>query len=138
MNAIKNVLTLKIIFLILLVDILESVGELFFKQGVLATGIDQVTLRNFFVFTIKVLQEPALWLGILSYMANFVLWMAILSRIDLSLAFPVGGAIYIIIPILSMIFLHEQISSLRWVGIFCIIAGVSLVSKSTNAGQQLS
>jgi drug/metabolite transporter (DMT)-like permease len=128
----KGALTLKIFFLIILTDVVESVAELFFKKGALATGMENVGLRNFSAFTLKILSVPSVWMGILFYAMNFFLWMAVLSRVDLSVAFPIGSATYIIVPILSMLFLHEKVFFLRWVGIILIIMGVYYISKSTK------
>jgi len=137
MKNIKNNLTLKIIFLMLMTDVLESVGELFFKQGVSATGTDHVALQNCLIFFTKLVGQPTLWFGVLAYALNFILWLAVLSRIDLSVAFPIGNATYIIIPFLSMIVLHEKITLLRWIGIACIIIGVTLISRSTESEQKI-
>ncbi|MBF0618668.1 MAG: GNAT family N-acetyltransferase [Candidatus Omnitrophica bacterium] len=126
-------LTLKLLFLILMTDILESVGEIFFKQGVTATGFSNVTLHNALAFLVKLSATPALWFGVLTYILNFVLWMAVLSRVDLSIAFPIGNATYIIIPFLSMLILHEKVSLLRWAGIACIIIGAALITRSAHS-----
>jgi drug/metabolite transporter (DMT)-like permease len=129
---IKGVLTLKIFSLILLTDLLESVAELFFKKGALATGIENVTLANFWLFTLHIISASYLWIGIFLYILNFFVWMTVLSRLDLSVAFPTASASYILIPLLSMIFLHEKIFLLRWVGIILIIIGILFISKSTK------
>ncbi|MDD5730358.1 MAG: EamA family transporter [Candidatus Omnitrophica bacterium] len=128
----KNSLTLKIFSLIIITDILESVAELFFKKGATATGMENITLHNFLYFTLKIFSVPSLWVGILFYVINFLLWMVVLSKIELSVAFPVGSATYIFVPILSMIFLHEKVGLMRWFGVFLIIIGVYFISKSTR------
>jgi drug/metabolite transporter (DMT)-like permease len=76
-----------------------------------------------------------LWLGLISVALTFVLWSTILSKIDLSVAVPVASFSYILIPIASIIFLHEKISALRWSGIFFILAGVIVVSLSEKTSQ---
>ncbi|MDD5774299.1 MAG: EamA family transporter [bacterium] len=132
MKNIKNRLTLKVFFLIIITDVLESVAELFFKNGATATGMNNIGLHNFLEFTFKILSVPSLWIGILIYAVNFFVWMIILSRIELSVAFPIGSTTYIIVPILSIMFLHEKVFLLRWVGILLIIIGVYFISKSTE------
>ncbi|MBF0478043.1 MAG: EamA family transporter [Candidatus Omnitrophica bacterium] len=132
MKLLKNHLTLKIYFSVLMTDVTESFGELFFKKGVVATQIHHVSWQNIWVFASHLLTASNFWIGFLFYIINFVIWMAVLSRIDLSIAFPVGGATYVIVAFLSMIFLHEHITSTRWLGILCIIAGVTLISQSTR------
>ncbi|MBF0485865.1 MAG: EamA family transporter [Candidatus Omnitrophica bacterium] len=138
MTKITHNLTVKIVSLMLLADLTESAGELLFKKAVLATGVDHVVVQNFFPFLLKLSTMPFLWLGLLIYLANFVFWMAVLSRLDLSIAFPIGNATYIIIPFLSMIALHEKISIVRWLGAACIIIGVTLISQSSKKDPLLS
>jgi drug/metabolite transporter (DMT)-like permease len=70
------------------------------------------------------------WWGILIYIASFILWLVIIYRIDLSIAMPVGSAAYVFIPIMAIIFLHETVSPLRWLGIGMVILGIYFISKS--------
>jgi drug/metabolite transporter (DMT)-like permease len=135
MRKIKGSLTLKIFILIVMTDVIESVAELFFKKGALVTGINNVTLANAWLFLCRIVAAPSLWAGVLLYIANFFLWIIVLSKIDLSVAFPVGSTTYIIVPLLSIIFLHEKVALMRWIGIVLIIIGVLFVTKSTKIGK---
>jgi drug/metabolite transporter (DMT)-like permease len=63
---------------------------------------------------------------------TFVIWSTILSKIDLSVAVPIASFSYILVPIVSIVFLHEQISLFRWLGILLILTGVVFVSLSTE------
>ena len=125
-------LTLKIFLVIAFADLLESAAEILFKKGAISTGITDITMANFAPFILKIFSSPILWAGIAIYVFNFLLWMAVFSRIELSVAFPVGSVIYIIVPIFSMIFLHEHVTPVRWLGIVVICAGIYLVSQSTR------
>ena len=60
------------------------------------------------------------------------MWITALSKADLSVVYPVGSTNYIIVMILSLVFLHEQISPLRWVGVGFIIAGIYFIFQSTH------
>lgn len=128
----KNSLGFKIMFLIIMSDVLESIAELFFKKGALATGMENIGIHNLLQFTLKIISVPSLWAGVLFYGLNFLVWIIVLSRIELSVAFPIGSTTYIIVPVLSMLFLHEKVDLLRWVGIALIIIGIWLISKSTQ------
>ena len=79
-----------------------------------------------------------MWLGIFFYALNFVVWIVILYKVDLSIAMPVGSTSYIFIPIMAMLFLHEHISVLRWVGILLIILGIHFVSQSKKPAKEES
>ena len=132
MSKRKGVLTLQVFSLILLTDVLESVTQLFFKKGAMDTGFVDVSFASFLPYLYKILASGNLWIGIFCYVLNFFLWMAVLSQVDLSVAFPVGSTSHIMVPILAVLFVGEKISVLRWCGIFLIIIGIYFIQKSTQ------
>jgi len=128
----KNRLTLNIFLLIVMTDIGESVAQLFLKKGLVKIGITSIDFNNIISFLSAGAASYFVWLGIFVYIINFFLWMAVLSRVDLSVAFPVGSTSYIFVPLLAVIFLGESVTGLRWAGIILIILGIHFVSKSTK------
>ena len=74
---------------------------------------------------------PAILAAIPVYAISNVGWLVVLSRLNLSVAYPFLASLYIFLPILSMIFLDESVSLQHWVGIFIIGLGVAVV---LNAG----
>ncbi len=129
----KNTLTLKIIAFLVSSDILETFTQFCFKKSALSESAFQiVSPLDIFIFVKTVLLSGFLWLGILSVILTFIIWSAILSKIDLSVAVPIASLSYILVPLASSIFLHEKIITLRWLGIFFILSGVIFVSISTN------
>jgi len=118
--------------LIVLTDIGESIAQLFMKTGLNQTGMDSVTFANLQMFFQANVSNAYIWLGIFVYIINFFLWITILTRIDLSIAFPVGSTSYIFVPVLSLFFLNETINPARWAGIALIVAGIHFVSMSAR------
>jgi drug/metabolite transporter (DMT)-like permease len=100
------------------------------KKGLSGTGISAITFQNVLEFGFRSLSSWMVWWGILIYIASFILWLVIIYRIDLSIAMPVGSAAYVFIPIMAIIFLHETVSPLRWLGIGMVILGIYFISKS--------
>jgi uncharacterized membrane protein len=80
---------------------------------------------------IKALFNPWVAVGV----SLLILWllssMALLSWADLSYVLPVTAIGYVLVALTAKIFLQEQISAWRWVGIALIVAGVALVSRTT-------
>jgi len=128
----RNPVTLKIFAMIVMTDLGESIAEIFFKKGLLETGINSVNFGNILEFLSRNSSSALVWLGIAVYIVNFFIWITVLSRIDLSIAFPVGSTSYIFIPVFSMIFLGEDVGPERWLGIALIVAGIHFVSKSSH------
>ncbi|MDD5174775.1 MAG: EamA family transporter [Candidatus Omnitrophica bacterium] len=123
-------LTLKVFALIILNDLGDTIAQALMKKGLALTGITQVTMSNLAEFVSKGVSSPLLWLGILIYALNFFVWIVILYKIDISIAMPVGSFCYIFVPITAIVFFHERIDPLRWLGIICILLGVHFVSQS--------
>ncbi|MDD5097476.1 MAG: EamA family transporter [Candidatus Omnitrophica bacterium] len=129
----KKKVTLKILLLLIASDILETAIHFFFKKSALAEAqISVVDLGSAIVFLKAVFASPFLWAGLLTVAAVFIIWSTVLSKIDLSVAVPIASFSYILVPVVSVIFLHEHISVLRWVGILLILMGVILVSLSSK------
>lgn len=123
-------LTLKVFALLVLNDVMDSIAQLCLKKGLLHGGISSIGFNNLFEFAFTALSSWLVWVGILIYVTNFILWLVILYRVDLSIAVPVGSTVYVFVPILAIIFLNEHVSPLRWVGIGLIILGIHFTSQS--------
>ncbi len=119
-----------IFLLIIAVGILNALAELSFKKGTAATHIHPVTLSNLPGFVLGMLSSAGLWTGILCYFVMFLLWITVLSRIDLSVAFLILSVDYLLVPFFSILFLKEGVPFLRWVGIAFVVAGICLASGS--------
>lgn len=67
--------------------------------------------------------------GILFYMFSFILWLIIVSKMNLSIAMPIQvGVVNVLVLIASSMVLKESISIVQWVGTFVIIIGLFLVN----------
>jgi len=129
----KKTLTLKVILFLVFADILETFVQFCFKKSALTqSGFDIRMFSDIFNFLAGVFSSWFLWLGLLSVVLTFVIWSTVLSKVDLSVAVPVASFSYILIPIVSIIFLNEKINLLRWLGIFFILIGVVFVSMSSK------
>jgi drug/metabolite transporter (DMT)-like permease len=122
-------LTLKIFLFLVGIDFLETFAQFCFKKAALSCGGN---IGGALRFIQAVAASPFLWAGLASVAVIFAIWTAALSRIDLSVAVPVCSISYITIPLVAVLYFHEQISLLRWCGIFFIIAGILLVSASSK------
>ena len=128
----KNYLTLNIFLLIVLNDVVDTIAQLIMKKGLANTGITDVTFSNVIGFVVKNASSYLVWLGIIIYALSFFIWIVILYKIDLSIAMPAGSISYIFVPLVAVIFLHEHVGLIRWIGIFCIICGIHFVSRSNR------
>jgi drug/metabolite transporter (DMT)-like permease len=79
------------------------------------------------------------WVGllrsgwILAWLISFILatglWLLAVSQLNISYAFPLLSASYVIVAVLSRIWLRENVSWQRWIAIAVISAGVLLIAR---------
>lgn len=69
--------------------------------------------------------------GAALYIASFLLWLAILSRSELSVAYPIAIGLTLCLTALAGWFiLNEPVSALRIVGMSLIFLGIVVVTRS--------
>ena len=112
----------RIALIVLLVSVaLNSVGQLFFKATRTAHPDDSL-------FSLFLYMET--WAGFILYALSAICWLWVLSRAQLSYAYPVLALSFPIVVGLSAIFFSEVISPVRWIGVGAIVVGVSLIART--------
>lgn len=121
-------------FLLILLDVLVSVaGQLMLKKGMTEVGridvdfFSQPLLGLWRMFT----TTPLVVLGLAMYAVGAVIWLVVLSRVNLSYAYPMIALTYVLVPLAAWLFLNEPaIPLMRWVGMGVIIVGVIIVAQT--------
>ena len=116
-------------YLILFVSILLAViGQLLMKQGMNQFGTFPVS--KLLQHIVPMFLNPWVFAGLMSFGLSSVFWLVVLSRINLSLAYPMVSLAYVVVAFASIIFFKEPVSFIRWMGILVIVFGVFLISRS--------
>ena len=71
--------------------------------------------------------RPWIWIGIVAYIAEFLLWIAFLSLIDLSEGVLLGSINIVVIMIAGRILFREKLTPMRVAWILLVTAGVAVV-----------
>ena len=79
---------------------------------------------------LRAAREPRLWLGLFLFGVSALFWLVVLSRVDLSIAYPIVGISYILIVLFARLFLNEHVPLLRWVGVVVVAAGIAIIGLS--------
>ena len=79
---------------------------------------------------LRALKEPLLWMGLALFGISALFWLVVLSRVRLSVAYPIVGVSYILIVLLARFRLHEHVPPLRWVGVSVIALGIAIIGFS--------
>lgn len=122
--AVKN-------FLLVLVCVALGVGgQLLLKQGMSADrdAVDRVS--EVLPRLLKAALDPLVIAGFVLYGISAALWLIVLTRAELSWAYPLLSMGYVLVMILSRILFHEAVTTTRFVGALVIVAGVWLISRT--------
>lgn len=109
--------------------VFDTVGQLAFKAAAAAPEEEKARAghSSLLAYWCRVLRRPALWLGIFSYVAEFLLWLAFLTLVPLSEGVLLGSLNIIVIMVLGRLFFHEVLTPLRLAGIGLVALGVAVV-----------
>lgn len=118
-------------WLILLSVVAGVAGQTAIKLGV-STPAAPEAADNLFSLLALIMRSPLVLLGLVLYGVGAIAWIAVLTRMDLSLAYPFLALNFVLVALVSRFFLGETIPSLRWLGIGVICIGILLVARSTN------
>lgn len=117
-----------VIILILINTVLTVSGQTFLKLGInKVQSLHPSSLANFFLNSFL---TPEVVFGICLYSISMFMWLVILSKANLSFAYPVVAISYVLILISSVVFLHETVTPIRIIGVAVIILGVGLISQT--------
>ena len=61
--------------------------------------------------------------------ASSVLWMYIVKHYPLSVAYPMISLSYVFGLLAALVFFHESVSAVKWIGVGFIILGCCLIGK---------
>lgn len=106
-------------------------GQLLLKTGMNTIGpITGEEVRNGASTIVKVAANPQVVIGLMLYFVSAAIWLVVLSRVDLSFAYPLLGSSYIVVLIASRFLFNEPVTMVRLSGTLLISLGVILISRS--------
>lgn len=108
---------------------LNALAQLLLKAGTNAVGAIHLTAENWFATGVKLATQLPIIGGLSCYVLSVVVWIIALSRVDVTIAYPMLSIGYIINAIGAWYFLGEVISIPRIFAIGVIIVGVILLAR---------
>jgi multidrug transporter EmrE-like cation transporter len=119
-------------FLIVLVGVLLNAGaQLLLKAGASASG-PIVSVAGLRAAAAGLALHPAILGGLVCYAVSVVVWIVALSRVDVSVAYPLLSIGYVVNALLAYWLFGEAVNAERWLGIAVILFGVALVARSAS------
>jgi drug/metabolite transporter (DMT)-like permease len=116
------------IYFVLICVLFNVSGQYTIKVGMNRFG--EITVdQNILLTLLKVLSMPTTLLGLSFYIIGSASWLIALSKVELSVAYPMLSIGYIIVMILSYFLLNETMTVWKILGTCMIVAGVVFISK---------
>lgn len=116
--------------LILLGVLLNAGAQLFLKEGMRRIGHFEFVWANILPVGAQVAGNLFILAGLACYVISVVIWLLVLSRVEVSYAYPLLSVGYIVNAAAGYYLFQENLSFMRVTGILIIVAGVYFVTKS--------
>jgi drug/metabolite transporter (DMT)-like permease len=118
------------VLLLAAVAAMTCANQLFLKAGVSKGGPIGISFEGLAILIRRILTTPLILVGYaLGGLTNLV-WLAALSRFEISFAAPVMASLYFVFLLaMSALVLGESVGPNRWIGTLLIIAGMFLVGR---------
>jgi len=115
---------------ILIGVVLNALAQFLLKAGTNVVGRFEFDVQNLGPVASRLAFEPYILAGIACYAASLIVWLMGLSRIEVSIAYPMLSLGYIFNAVAAWYFLGESVGILRLIGIGFIVLGVCLIARS--------
>ena len=110
--------------------LLAACGHLMIKYGLnsLPAVHDQALLRRLLGYA----ASPGLLAGLAVYGTGTLLWIAAVSKRDISYLYPISAVNYVILTVAGIWLFGEAVSPLRWLGIVTVMVGVAVLQTTSG------
>src|SRR5260370_127472 len=121
----RHQLTVGSIALLLFAVTSAATGQVMLKHGMqLATARATATSTP---LALRAATSPWVLFGLVVFAVSAAAWLAALSRVPLSVAYPFNALGYLLILTASIVVLHERANLLTWAGSLLVVSGLVIV-----------
>ena len=110
--------------------LLNAAAQLLLKAGTNRLGVITLTAEGWPATLGQMATESHFIAGIACYGISVLVWILGLSRVPVSIAYPLLSLGYVVNAIAAHYLLGEAVTAQRWLGIGFIIVGVYVVARS--------
>jgi multidrug transporter EmrE-like cation transporter len=112
--------------------LLNAVAQLLLKAGASNSGVISLDAGSAVLWrtAVGLAQHPYILGGLACYVVSVIVWIVALSRVEVSIAYPMLSIGYVVNALLAWWLFKEDVNAQRWLGIGVIIVGVVLVARS--------
>jgi len=115
---------------IILTVTLSTFAQLALKLGVAKPRMESALQSSVADALFGALTSPLIWFGLIIYVVSVAMWLWVLSKVDLSVAYPFVGLGFLLTMAFGAMILNENVTPVRILGTVLIAGGCILVGKS--------
>ncbi|HUP08275.1 MAG TPA: SMR family transporter [Caldimonas sp.] len=123
-------MSLSTFWLIVTGVLLNAGAQLLLKKGVMPLGPLVVDASSAVPTLLRVLAQWPILAGLACYVVSVGVWIVGLSRVDVSIAYPMLSLGYVVNALAAWWLFGEALGPMRFAGIALILAGVLVISRS--------
>jgi multidrug transporter EmrE-like cation transporter len=124
----------KLLLILIIGLIFEAVGVVSLKKGMNQIGdLGKPSVAEGARLLKAGATNANILLGVFCEALFFASLLILMSKSDISFLWPLTGLSFVFATFAAILFLHEQVSVMRWVGVVCIMIGAGLISYSEHA-----
>lgn len=109
---------------------LNAVAQILLKAGTNAIGHFEFSVENILPIALKLATEWHIIVALFCYAISVVVWILALSRVPVSIAFPMLSMAYVVNAIAAWYLLGEAFNPAKLAGMGVIILGVIIISRA--------
>lgn len=116
--------------LILFTVLTNAAAQIMLKKGMLGVGAVPLEASGAIGTALRILFNPWVLLGLCTFVVSMASHLVVLSRVDLSFAYPFLSLAYVVAAAYAYFVFQEDVNSMRIAGIGLICLGTVLISQS--------
>jgi len=114
---------------ILISVFMGAIGQTVLKLGANKLGSISLSFRNIIKDIVHILMIPEILIGLVLFGSSFLLWIKVLTKSDLSYAYPMVSLGYVLVALLSKFLFNEPFTINKIAGVVMIISGVFVLNR---------
>lgn len=107
---------------------LSAIAQIALKIGV--SSLHMASGRGVASLLLAAMSSPFIWLGLAIYGVSVIAWLWILSRVEVSVAYPFVGVSFLLTAVMGAVLLHEHVTPLMAGGTLLVFIGCVLIARS--------
>jgi len=120
-----------VVLVLICIDVLFNVvGQLSLKHGMSMMGNFSLSVSGLIPVFLRAATNIYVLFGLFCYVTGFMVWLIVLSKAEVSYAYPLISMGYVLTAVMAWILFGENVTLIRMAGILITCLGVFIIARS--------